>query len=93
MASKGKPLSREDIKKLLSSPSQSTTWPGKENLRRLAVAVREGLPTVTFIDGMEFNITYDDHSKWDSVFVKRTDGKYVPCGYFNRHTLDGVLKT
>lgn len=86
-----KSLSTEQITDLLKKQPQekAASWPGKEDLKRLALAVQDGAKTVIFSDGRVFSIRYD--TRWDAVFIKPAEGDYVPCGYFDKKKLREAL--
>lgn len=65
-------------------------WPGTYNLKLLAEAVKGRKQFVEFEpDGDRFTIRYNDDR--GDVFIKPTDKKFVPCGYFSYDRLKGAL--
>jgi hypothetical protein len=83
-----KTLSKEEITKLLRNDSRPTPWPSENDLKLLARAFKAGEDTVTLADKREYSIRYKE--SYDAVFVKPTDGKYVPCGWINVKTFKGI---
>lgn len=62
----------------------------KQGMLNLALAVSRKDATVE-IGSKRYSIRYDNH--WpDTVFVNPTDGRFVPCGYFNTKRLKDILE-
>ena len=56
-------------------------WPGKANWLKLAKAVDNKLPQVTFGNGDLFDIFYDRDP--NAVWIRLHNGVYAPCGWFS----------
>lgn len=89
-------LGFNEVKQLVAISSQKAAsidarslWPGRDNTRLLAQAVKDRLPFVIFGD-RRFRIRYTTHFG-GSVFISPDDNGFVPCGYFTIHKLMGVL--
>ena len=64
-----------------SDATKALEWPGEDNISLLAEAVKNREPVVTFDDGGEFTIRYDDHHLM--VFIRPVNQQlFFPCGYF-----------
>lgn len=97
-------LDENEINKLIAFSNKQThandsrvNWPGRENTRKLAQAVKERKPFVHLSSSLKpnrrFSIRYTTQFKEHAVFVNPDDGGFVPCGYFNVERLENVLKT
>lgn len=73
----------------LTSPRPNEDWLGKANRKLLYEAAINRKKFVTLTDGKVYSLKYrrEEHTiSWgghDSVFVQPTDGRFVPCGWYN----------
>lgn len=84
-----------------------TSWPGRENSRLLAQAVKDKLPFAMLkdsrIDMFPIARNLDNtlvtqrrfriryNGDGDSIFISPDDNAFTPCGYFSIHKLMEVL--
>lgn len=82
-------LSADEAKRHETSRATIDRWPGEYNLRLIAEAVSKRRQFVEFDTNQRFKIIYHENVK--SVFIKPSDGAFVPCGWFGYDKLKAAL--
>lgn len=89
-------LGKNEVSKLIAISNKQAgaidarrKWPGRENLKTLAQAVKERRPFV-FINDKRYSIRYSTHFG-GTVFVKPDGWAFIPCGYFSVEKLENAL--
>jgi len=89
-------LDQKEVGKLLAISNKQADaidarrrWPGRENIKTLAQAVKDRRPFV-FIADKRYKIRYTTHFG-GTVFVSPDGWALIPCGYFSIEKLENAL--
>lgn len=85
-------LKHGTVVQTMSQAQEANKWPNKEDMTRLANAVKARAPIVLFKNGTRFDIRYKTAYKDPAVFVSPSvTDSFFPCGYFSVRKLEEFL--